>query len=76
MGSWNTVGSHSFFGGEVTEASLMAFFEAWERDSEACSAGRERESFWNFWIGVSVKKREEKLKEQRKMRAHTNHWLV
>ena len=61
VGSWNTVGSHSFFCGEVTRASLVAFFLGMrERDSEACSVGRERvrESFWNFLIGVSVKKRE------------------
>ena len=85
VGSWNIVGSHSFFGGEVIGASLVAFFEAWERereiDSEACSVGRERvrESFWNFWIGVSMKKRERRnwVEKKRVTRlADVSDWVI
>ena len=81
VGSWNTIGSHSLFSGEITEASLVAFFLGMrerERDFEACSIGRE--SFWNFWIGVSVKKRERrnwKSKEKRVTRiADASDWAV
>ena len=69
VGSWNTVGSHSFFGGEVTGASLVAFFLGM----------RERERFWGMFgwkreflkflnRGKREEEREEKLKEQRKRR--------
>ena len=82
VGSWNTVGSHSFFDGEVIGASLVAYFKAWERERERERHVRleKRESFWNFWIGVSLKKREEKLKEQREMRVtritDVSKWVV
>ena len=71
VGSWNTVGSHSFFGGEVTGASLVAFFLGMRE--------RERERFWGMFgwkreflkflnRGKCEEEREEKLKEQRKRR--------
>ena len=45
-----------------------------ERDSEACSVGRESQrEFLKFLNrGKREEEREEKLKEQRKMRAHTD----
>jgi len=49
-----------------------------ERDSEACSGGTGRErvreflKFLNRNRGKREEEREEKLKEQRKMRAHTD----
>ena len=52
------------FGGEVTEASLVAYFEACERERER-GRGRhvwlEEKEFLKFSNRVSVNKREEKL---------------
>ena len=67
------------FDGEVIGASLVAYFNAWERERErereACSARKERE-FLKFLNRGKLEEERGETERAKRNEGHTDHWCV